>query len=106
MAAERLQDDARFVDSYVTYRAARGFGPVRIRAELQQRGISGAVLESALAPAALDWRVCARVCQRKKFGEQPARDFADRAKRSKYLEYKGFTPTQIRAALNDDEELD
>ena len=46
LVRDGLQDDARFVESFIASRANQGKGPVRIRLELGQRGI---VFERAYA---------------------------------------------------------
>ncbi len=38
-----LLSDARYAESYVRSRMGKGFGPVRIREELRQRGVASAV---------------------------------------------------------------
>jgi regulatory protein len=42
-------DDAAFARQWVETRAARGYGPARLRAELRSRGVSTALIEAALA---------------------------------------------------------
>ena len=37
---EHLLSDERFAQAYVRMRSRKGFGPIRIRQELQERGIS------------------------------------------------------------------
>ena len=48
--AERIKliDDYEYACRYVADRSARGYGPVRIRVELRQRGISDEDIESAM----------------------------------------------------------
>lgn len=99
LAEGRLQDDRRFVEAYVESRAARGYGPVRIAAELRQRGIADEAVREALGRCATDWPAAAEAAARKKFGERAPRDPAEVARRMRFLEYRGFTREQMRAAL-------
>ena len=43
-----LQSDRRFVDAFIQARIGQGKGPVRIRAELSQRGIREAMIQEVL----------------------------------------------------------
>src|SRR5688572_19606170 len=47
--------EARFTESFVRSRVARGQGPQRIRAELAQRGIADTEIDDALREADIDW---------------------------------------------------
>ena len=47
--------NARFTDSFVRSRIAKGQGPQRIRAELTQRGIDDAAADEGLRAADVDW---------------------------------------------------
>lgn len=90
---------ARFGESFVRLRVTRGQGPVRIRAELAERGIDSSAVEELLRSADVDWAEAARSARRKRFGAAPPRDFKERARQARFLEYRGFDSTQIRAAL-------
>jgi len=50
-----------------------------------------------------DWRALAREVRVRRFGARPPLDFRDRARQSRFLEYRGFTAEQIRAAMGGDE---
>ncbi len=99
LATDRLQDDRRFVESYVEGRAARGYGPVRIGAELRQRGIDESLVRMVLAECGIDWATAAATAGRKKFGERAPRDPAEVARRMRFLEYRGFTREHMRSQL-------
>ena len=66
LAVEGLQSDARFVEAFVHGRVDQGKGPVRIRAELAERGIPAAVADEALAESGEDWRALYRFTQEEK----------------------------------------
>jgi len=44
--------------------------------------------------------------RRKRFGAEPPRDFHERAKQARFLQYRGFTSDQVRAALELDPDSD
>ena len=64
LSSEGLQSDARFAESFVQSRINQGKGPVRIRLDLGQRGISDAAIENALDEADADWHQLAREIRR------------------------------------------
>ena len=99
LGTKRLVSDERFVTGFIHHHARRGQGPVRIRAELRQQGISEEQIEQALSDADIEWvTIAAEVCRRK-FGVKAPVGLAERAKQSRFLQYRGFTADQIRAAL-------
>jgi regulatory protein len=100
LAANHLQCDARHADSYARSRAERGYGPQRIQAELKQRGAPAEALVRALQGKEIDWIERARRADVKRFGASPATDPATRARRRRFLEYRGFTSEQIRAVVD------
>jgi len=102
LAGEGLVSDARFAEAFVAARCRRGQGPVRIRAELRQRGVEDGLIANALDAAGGDWMELARTVRRRKFGQRDARDAKERARQMRFLQYRGFTTEQIRAAVSDD----
>jgi regulatory protein len=98
-AAQGLQSDARFAEALVTSRVRRGQGALRIRSELAERGVAEALIEAALAQAGVDWCALARDVCRRKYGAEPASDWAEHARRARFLGYRGFDAGVIREAL-------
>ena len=98
--------DARFTDSFVRSRIAKGQGPQRIRAELAQRGIPDAEADDGLRTVDVDWLARIRAVRAKRFGPQLPRDYAERARQARFLQYRGFDSAQIRAALEFDPDSD
>jgi regulatory protein len=96
----------RFTESFIRARVAKGQGPVRIRAELAQRGIGADAAEQLLKEADLDWRGLARTARAKRFGAALPRDYAERARQARFLEYRGFDGAAVRAALELDADSD
>ena len=41
LRAEKLLDDRRYLENFVAYHAARGQGPLRVRADLRRHGLEG-----------------------------------------------------------------
>ena len=100
LTGENLQNDLRFAESFVRSRTQRGQGPLRIAAELRQRGVDESLLSAVLDPDDISWVNSARAAQEKRFGAAPAEDRQERARRMRFLERRGFSATQIRRALS------
>ena len=97
LTREGLLNDERYAQNYVAYHAGRGQGPLRIAAELRRRGLAADLIEAALATGP-DWAALAcKVC-RAKFGLEAAASWAQRARRARFLQYRGFSSDHIRAA--------
>jgi regulatory protein len=105
LRAEKLVDDRRFVESFVGLRAARGQGPVRMRAALREFGVCGELVEAALA-AHGDWIAGLLQARSKRFGAKIPVHGADMQRQARFLLYRGFTEDQIRSALGCGMELD
>lgn len=104
LSAEGLQSDGRFAESYSHSRMQRGQGPVRIRMELGQRGVSAALIETAIAALAVNWRDLARDVRRRKFGSGAPGSYKEKARQSRFLQHRGFSHEQIRAATAMDDD--
>ena len=96
---EGLQSDQRFAESFVQSRINQGKGPVRIRMDLGQRGISDATIEIAIEEADPDWRALAREQLHKKFGSSAPSDFKEKARQMRFLQYRCFEQGHIQSAF-------
>jgi regulatory protein len=105
LSGEKLVDDRRYVESFISYRAARGQGPHRVRAALRKIGLQGEMVEQGLA-AYGDWIADLRRTRQKKFGAQLPTHYADKQRQARFLGYRGFTGAQIRLALGFDTDID
>lgn len=98
LIADDLLSDKRFSEAFLRWRVGKGQGPVRIRMELRERGVDG---DTVLRECDVDWFALVVAVAHKRFGASPATDPKQRAKRMRFLQYRGFNGEQIRAALND-----
>jgi regulatory protein len=96
---EGLQSDTRFAEAFVQSRINQGKGPVRIRADLAQRGIRDGVIDSALEEAGCDWYELAIQERLKKFGSESPADFKEKARQMRFLQYRGFEQDHIQSAF-------
>jgi regulatory protein len=104
LTAEGLQDDRRFIEGFAQSRISQGKGPVRVHAELRQKGIDAALVDAVLEAFSPDWRALARDVRCKKFGASLPLNFSDKAKQMRFLQYRGFAQAEINAAVNDGED--
>ena len=81
----------------------QGKGPARVRADLAERGVSGALVEDVLAEMSVDWFAQAAAVRLKKFGPDYPADFKEKARQMKFLQYRGFEQQHIQAALREAE---
>ena len=98
LAGEGWQDDTRFAESLVRGRAASGYGPLYVRAELVTHGLSSDAIAAALEGFEGDWTDNARDLVRRRFGPAGPLDLAQRRKAAALLARRGFDGDSIRAA--------
>ena len=101
---ERLQSDERFVESYVYSRRQRGYGPVRIRAELLQKGLESELITQHLQCYQDDWTALVRKIKEQKFGTGQPASARERARQMRFLTGRGFSLEQIYALFSDPRE--
>ena len=102
LQAQGLQNDSRMAEAYVRYRVQRGQGPMKIRSEMSQKGLAGSVMDDAFRSQAPDWFALAASVLLKRFGDAESNagiDRKERAKRSRFLQQRGFHYEHISAAL-------
>jgi len=97
---ERLQNDQRFAEAYLHSRAQRLYGPLRIRIELRERGIADALVARVMQESDIDWQANLEALIRSKFGSEAPGDFKEKAKRLRFLQYRGFVGESARALFD------
>ncbi len=96
---ENLLNHERFIENYIHFRAEKGFGPLRIQAELSERGIGEELIDHHLKITDNAWFVKVRDVWRKRFKNQLPEDFKTRAQQSRFLYSRGFTVEQIESVF-------
>lgn len=91
------QNDRRFTENYLTFRAQRGYGLARIKQELQQvKGISSDVIYDVLQEMEIDWEDKALSVLRKKFPNYTEiNDLKLKQKVWRYMLSHGFKPDEF-----------
>ena len=91
--------DERFAESYVRSRANRGFGPIKIRMELKNKGISNQLITEYLDMDSAIWLDNARNQYLKKYGDEAISDYNTWTKRARFMQSRGFTAEHIQVSL-------
>lgn len=96
---QNLQSDSRYARLLLRSKSQRGLGPLRIRQEMQQKRLASDMIGLAFEECEQDWFELARQVYLKKFPDALSSDPKDRARRQRFLHYRGFTGDQIGYAL-------
>ncbi len=99
LADQGLLSDERFTEAFINQRINRGSGPLKIRAELRQKGVSDAMIETFLNERDVRWRECALAVRIKKYGSERPSDLKETARQSRFLQSRGFSSEQTRYAM-------
>lgn len=99
LAEEGLLNESRYLESYIASRARAGYGPVRIREELSQRGLPRGEIDAALGESGVDWSENLREVWRRKFPRLP-QDARERAQQGRFLSYRGYSMEAISRLLS------
>ncbi len=82
--------DERFAEAYIRMRQLKGFGPIRIAMELNERGVKESIVEQYLRPENDHWQQTLEQQYQKKYKNSAIADYTDKAKRIRFLQYRGF----------------
>ena len=87
--------DERFAEAYIRMRQLKGFGPVRIAMELNERGVDECIVDEYLHADDEAWQQTLVQQYQKKYRNKAIADYSDKAKRIRFLQYRGFPLDQI-----------
>ena len=99
LVSDGLLSDKRFSESLLRSRIQKGQGPLRITRELLKRGVSKELAHQVIQGSDTDWQDLAIRVANKKFRGKEAADIIEKAKRSRFLHYRGFEAEHISQAL-------
>lgn len=100
-----LINEQRFTENYIYWRQGKGFGPLRISAELQARRIPPEMIAEQLQITDNAWFTQVRKVWQKHYKGQIASDFKIRAKQMRFLQNRGFTREQIESVFGTSGEM-
>jgi regulatory protein len=90
-----IQSDQRFAESLVRGRVNKGIGEQHIRSELKEHYIEQELVSQAFEVQDEDWFELALKVYIKKYGDTLAVSWQEQQKRSRFLQYRGFSYEQI-----------
>tara|TARA_B100001287_G_scaffold12279_1_gene9230 strand:+ start:228 stop:689 length:462 start_codon:yes stop_codon:yes gene_type:complete len=93
-----LLSDERFAESYFQSRKRRGFGPLRIKSELIQRGVKENLFYSL--EKEIDWSSNALDALKKKLNGKVPQETKEILKLKNFLNYRGFEFQDIDKAFS------
>jgi regulatory protein len=100
LAERDWQNEERYAECYVRQRIQNGYGPIRIRYELQQRGIDDADLD-AQAEEQGGWLNLAMAVYLRKYDEDTSLTQTEWLRRSRFLQQRGFSGETIRRVFGE-----
>ena len=92
--------DQRFTDMFVQSRMERGDGPLKIRHDLESRGIVESTINQYLNQSDQVWEDILLKVWSKKFGEAAPSSSKEWARQARFLQSRGFTSELIRKVVS------
>ncbi len=97
-------DDARFAERLLNNGIAKGWGLLRIRQEMEFKGIHEEVIRQLFEDDEFDWFEHARDVAKKKYGDITMETDKEKARRLRFMQSRGFDFEQVKYALGVDDE--
>ena len=101
LADRGLVSDTRFAEAFIRSRIERGGGPLRIRRDLEARGVEPSIVERLLDPDDEEWETRARGAREKRFGAALPAERSEAARQARFLLGRGFTRRQVRLVIEE-----
>jgi regulatory protein len=93
--------DERYAEAYIRMRQLKGFGPIRISIELNERGVKESIVDDYLQTDDEVWQQTLEQQYLKKYKNKAIADYNDKAKRIRFLQYRGFALDLIYQLVSD-----
>ncbi len=103
LAEQDIQSDLRYGQTVLRKRINKGYGLNYVVAELEQKGLATDTISRVIRDEQIDWFELARHVCETRFGNSEMTTKKDKAKRIRFLQYRGFDFEQISAVLGTDE---
>jgi len=97
---ENLQSDQRYLEAYIRFRRNKGFGPLKIEAELYPKGLDSEQIRACLNGKENDWVELCLQALTKRFPVLNKENLKERAKCERFLIQRGFSHEIIRTVIN------
>ncbi|MBD1584023.1 regulatory protein RecX [Pseudoalteromonas sp. S16_S37] len=93
-------DDNRYCESFLRRQINKGLGLKRVLAEAGNKGVDRALLMQLIDAQEIDWFELASDTYTRKFTSTPQKlDYKEKAKRVRYMMYRGFSYEEIDFAM-------
>ena len=102
LAERGLVSDLRFAGAFIRSRVERGSGPLRIRRDLEARGVDASTVDRLVDADDEEWEARARRAREKRFGATAPGERNEAARQTRFLLGRGFTRRQARRAIDED----
>jgi len=79
----------------VHYRVQKGFGPLRIKNELSDKGIDNEIIQNQMESYESAWSELMQQQRIKKFGAEIPADYKEKMKQARFLQNRGFSPESV-----------
>ena len=99
LQSDGLVNDERFAEQLCRSKYRRGFGPVRVKYELNQHRLTPEIIEQAMVAYEGEWASRAVEVREKKFGASQPENYKDWAKQARFLQSRGFGSDEINCAV-------
>lgn len=96
---KKYLSEQRFTESYIRSRENRGFGPIKIKAELKNKGVSSDLIQDHLQEGAARWFDSAQSQYQKKYADKPCSDYKSWTKRARFMQSRGFSMEHIHTII-------
>ena len=100
LSQQGWQSDERYAESYVRQRIQKGYGPVRIVYELQQRGVDAVDLGSMVEESAGSWLNILEQVYLGKYSNDEYLTAKEWLKRNRFLQQRGFNGSLIKTLFS------
>ena len=94
LEGKNLLSDSRFAEEYVQARRKKGFGPIKISAELEKRGVYETLISKEIDKFD-DWEKIAELSFKKKFPDGVSKDFRKLQKQKNFYPIKDLLFTKL-----------
>ena len=93
--------EVRYCEGFVRARLRKGQGKIRIINDANGHQLEKDIILSVLKEADVDWFDLALQTYCRRYGEQAVKDIKEKAKRIRFMQYRGFTMEQINYAFDE-----
>lgn len=100
LVQEDYLNELRYTDSVYRTRKNKGYGKLYIENELSQKGIKQSMIAEVADDLDIDWYQHAESVYQKRYKDIEIIDQKDKAKRIRFMQYRGFSSDEIFTVLD------